>query len=150
MEIGVKRLSYSFYRLYSEFFKLAGELFVYHLHSVDKRLIRSFRNTFKPSFEVVYNRQDLLDHVLRSHIVHLGFLFVGTLSEVFKLSHLALYPVFKIRYFFISRIFLFFFIFLTVMLFLIILAGIVFGFVVGVFDALIFIRFTFRFGLVLF
>ena len=56
VEVRVKRLSHRFYRLHSDLVEFVRHLLVYHLHSVNKRFVRSFRYTLKPSLKIVYDR----------------------------------------------------------------------------------------------
>ena len=88
MIIRIKFLSHRLDRRYAKAFKDSKELLVNLFHSLCEGVFHILlRDQRKASFKIVYDRQDLLDDILRTHAVHRSFFLLGTLSVIVEFCH---------------------------------------------------------------
>ena len=99
MKCGVELFSDSLDGLNIHLVQLCDQLSVDHIHSAHIRIVLLILGDgCKSSFEVIYNREDLLKHRSCSHVEGLCLLLLGTVSEILELGELTLCPVFELSY----------------------------------------------------
>src|SRR5699024_564178 len=90
MKVRIEFLSQGLDLLDACVFQRLHKLSIYFIHSVYKRIVYlSVFNALEPSLEIIDNRQDLLNDVLCSTLIHGRFLLFSTLSVIVKHRHLA-------------------------------------------------------------
>ena len=86
--IRIKFLSHRLDRRYAKAFKDSKELLVDLFHSLCEGVFHILlRDQRKASLKIIYDRQDLLDDILRTHAVHCGFFLLGALPVIVEFRH---------------------------------------------------------------